>query len=589
MKEIIVGTLIFLILCLSAYNSWASWLIDEERYHVSAHGKNSCQDCHADITDKFVHPDPNDVNKTLRELYRLEQCTSCHLNILEDLKRGTHGGESIADEKEFNFCIGCHDPHYQLLKQDSATNLDLAQPIEKKCSLCHDLQESLPEFSYKDEQCMHCHRSTGPEDPEESSHISNLCFHCHAKDSAAQDSTGLVRINVAAYSTNVHADISCTICHIHALEFQHKNQLLGDCRQCHLPHDEKIAHDAHIRVSCGACHLNNVSPVKDSGSGQIQWQINRGPDEISNVHSLTRDNHDKFCRRCHFNGNTVGAVTMLLPAKSVICMPCHASTISAGDAISLAALIVFGLGILSIGSIWITGSRAEIPDTGTGNKFFRMIQSIRSAIFSGRIFSVIKILILDGIFQRRLYRISRSRWLMHALIFFPFLFRFCWGLVALVASIGLPSWQGTWIMLDKNHPLPAFLFDLTGVLFLFGVALIFFRKYVLGFGDKLKGLPRADWLAYSLIGGIMIIGFVVEAMRIAMTGTPDGSQYAFIGFAISRLFAGVDLTGFYGYIWYLHAIFTGAFLAYLPFSRMFHIFMAPVSLAINTSAKNKVK
>jgi nitrate reductase gamma subunit len=36
----------------------------------------------------------------------------------------------------------------------------------------------------------------------------------------------------------------------------------------------------------------------------------------------------------------------------------------------------------------------------------------------------------------------------------------------------------------------------------------------------------------------------------------------------------------------VHAILTGAFVAYLPFSRMFHMIMAPVSLAINVDAKH---
>ena len=81
----------------------------------------------------------------------------------------------------------------------------------------------------------------------------------------------------------------------------------------------------------------------------------------------------------------------------------------------------------------------------------------------------------------------------------------------------------------------------------------------------------------------MIVGFILEGMRIGMTGTPQGSQFAFLGYTISRLFGGADLTGIYGYIWYLHAIFTGAFVAYLPFSRMFHMIMAPVVLAMNAA------
>jgi nitrate reductase gamma subunit len=425
-----------------------------------------------------------------------------------------------------------------------------------------------------------------PEDPKEPGNISNLCFHCHGKKAETLKSESFALIDVSAYSTTVHADISCITCHLEAVEFQHANQELGDCRRCHLPHDEKVAHDAHLRVSCEACHLNHVSPVKDSAGGQIQWKIDRRPDGISAIHSMTNSNDDAFCRRCHFNGNTIGAVAMVLPAKSVVCMPCHAATFSVGDTTTLIALIIFGLGILGAGSIWFSGSLVGVTDSGAGSKFLKTIQSIPAVMFSSQMFSIIKVLILDGLLQRRLFRISKSRWFTHALIFFPFLIRFCWGLIALVASNWMPEWQGVWIMLDSNHPLTAFLFDLSGVLVILGVVLILARKYVLGSEDKLKGLPGADWPAYSLMGGIIIVGFILEGKRIAMTGTPQGSQYAFLGYVISRLFTGADLTGIYGYMWYLHAILTGAFVAYLPFSRMFHMIMAPVVLAMNAASSS---
>ena len=69
-----------------------------------------------------------------------------------------------------------------------------------------------------------------------------------------------------------------------------------------------------------------------------------------------------------------------------------------------------------------------------------------------------------------------------------------------------------------------------------------------------------------------------------MTGYPAGSAYAFVGDAVSRFFFGVTgLEDIYGYVWYIHAVLTGAFVAYLPFSRMFHIVLAPVLLVLNAA------
>jgi nitrate reductase gamma subunit len=99
-------------------------------------------------------------------------------------------------------------------------------------------------------------------------------------------------------------------------------------------------------------------------------------------------------------------------------------------------------------------------------------------------------------------------------------------------------------------------------------------------------LPAVDWPAYAFLGGIMLVGFLLEGMRMAMTGSPDGAAYAFVGDAISRLLYTSNLTGIYGYVWYLHAGLTGAFVAYLPFSQLFHMIMAPVSVTIKASYRS---
>jgi nitrate reductase gamma subunit len=301
---------------------------------------------------------------------------------------------------------------------------------------------------------------------------------------------------------------------------------------------------------------------------------------------MVKSREEESCRRCHFSGNQLGAVAMVLPAKSVICMPCHAATFSVGDTTTILALIIFLLGIMSLATVWFSGSLRGETGAGPVGKTLKLLGGVIGTIFSARIVSVLKTLILDGFLQRRLFLISRTRWFIHALIFIPFVFRFVWGLVALVASLWWPEWSKAWVMLDKNHPITAFLFDLTGVMVILGVVFILIRKRLGGSEDKLHGLPKPDWPVYSLLGGIMIVGFILEGMRIAMTASPQNTHYAFLGYAISRLFMGVDIADIYGYVWYLHAILTGAFVAYLPFSRMFHIITAPISLAINATARS---
>ncbi|MGD8227562.1 MAG: respiratory nitrate reductase subunit gamma, partial [Desulfobacteraceae bacterium] len=202
-------------------------------------------------------------------------------------------------------------------------------------------------------------------------------------------------------------------------------------------------------------------------------------------------------------------------------------------------------------------------------------------IFSMKIALIVRTVVLDVLFQRRLYRQSRIRWFIHSLIFLPFVFRFAWGLVALIASLWKPEWTWVWTMINKNHATTAFLFDLTGIMVLLGVCLALIRG-LLKRSAHLPGLPRQDYLALGLLAGIVVIGYLVEGIRIAMTGAPGDAQWAFVGYGLSLLFSGASgLYEVYGYIWYVHAILTGAFVAYLPFSRLFHIIMAPVVLAMN--------
>ena len=94
-------------------------------------------------------------------------------------------------------------------------------------------------------------------------------------------------------------------------------------------------------------------------------------------------------------------------------------------------------------------------------------------------------------------------------------------------------------------------------------------------------------LALVLLGSIVAAGFVLEGLRIAMTGTTGSAAYAFIGFGISRLFFNPEIvTDIYGYVWYVHSALTGAFVVYLPFSRLLHIIWSPVVLALNAATSH---
>jgi nitrate reductase gamma subunit len=354
------------------------------------------------------------------------------------------------------------------------------------------------------------------------------------------------------------------------------------CIECHDAHyqkaysgsAEKSGNDqlldttlnAHSDVTCGACRLNDVILVNDLKDNKVLWQNYPGPRGASKIHEMSLTDDDASCGRCHFKGNDLGAPANILPAKGIICMPCHAATFSIGDAPTAISLLVFLIGIINILFIWFSGDRPERRDAVRSRK-------------------IIEALLLDVLLQRRLFTVSRIRWFFHAVIFYSVILRFGWGLVALLSSPWFNQWSWVRAMLDKNHPLTAFLFDVTGVMMIIGLSCIILRTKVIRSTNRIEGMPKRDWPAYGLLGAIIVAGFILEAMRISMTGGPKGSKYAFMGYGISRIINGAHLTDLYGTVWYIHAIFTAAFVSYLPFSRMLHVIIAPISLAISACSR----
>jgi hypothetical protein len=94
----------------------------------------------------------------------------------------------------------------------------------------------------------------------------------------------------------------------------------------------------------------------------------------------------------------------------------------------------------------------------------------------------------------------------------------------------------------------------------------------------------------GLIGAILLTGFLVEGMRILLTAIPlPAALPSFIGYPISLLLSLFPIRWevVYPYGWYIHAILTGALLAYLPFSKMFHILVSPLVLLIRAAGGEK--
>lgn len=397
---------------------------------------------------------------------------------------------------------------------------------------------------------------------QETGDITLRCLECHGEMEAD-------------HASSVHRDVPCLECHVQAVEEDHEQMAQVDCSRCHAPHDEKVIHDAHTRVTCRACHLSGGVPVNDPGSGTIIVNGGAGPGTALQSHQSIQPGNDEHCGKCHVHGNTLGTSTAVLPAKGVTCMPCHAATLSMGDATTWVPMILFLAGMIGLCSLWFSGEK-----TGRIGKK----KSPEAQLKPGILFKIL----LEVVLLKKLFQRSPSRWTIHALIFFPVLFRLALGLITLLLSLLLPGWAMTQALMDKNNAFHGVFFDITGLMLLVGSAIAMAGRKKSSSEAIASSLPEPGWGMPLLIFLMVLDGFILEGLRIAMTGWPEGSGWAFSGYGISLMFNGMTgLADVYGYLWYSHAILVAVFIALIPFTRMIHIITAPIALVFNALSREE--
>jgi nitrate reductase gamma subunit len=144
------------------------------------------------------------------------------------------------------------------------------------------------------------------------------------------------------------------------------------------------------------------------------------------------------------------------------------------------------------------------------------------------------------------------------------------------------------VLLDKNYPFIAFTYDFLGLCIIIGVAGATMRRFQKKFQSRPSG--GQDMIVLALLGAILVTGFMVEGLRILLTAiAPSFALPSFIGYPLSLLFGlfPIRWEWVYPYGWYVHAVLTGLFILYLPFSKMFHILVSPMVLFINSVTKEK--
>jgi heterodisulfide reductase subunit C/nitrate reductase gamma subunit len=306
------------------------------------------------------------------------------------------------------------------------------------------------------------------------------------------------------------------------------------------------------------------------------------------------------------------------------------------DYLFYTALAVFLLGLIYKISTWFTRKLGVLGNDVTA------AQRVRSAalgfihtIFSSKFLLLLKALVFDVLLQCRTLRESFTRWLAHMLIFYGFLL--------LLLMHGLQSVVTEAIFSGYYPTLNPFFFlrDFFAAMVLVGVILAVIRRY-LAKPRRLRTGGR-DHYAIIIVAFIILSGITLEGFKIASysefqrmvedfarlddedeiqaletlwvkdygTVSPNveapfdeelvesgrevhenscldchaSAKWAFNGFATAKLIKPValwlDQKDGITVMWYFHIIACFIGLAYLPFSKMFHLIATPFSLITN--------
>jgi heterodisulfide reductase subunit E len=196
------------------------------------------------------------------------------------------------------------------------------------------------------------------------------------------------------------------------------------------------------------------------------------------------------------------------------------------------------------------------------------LKLIVSRIFEKGIGHALEIIVLDVLLQRRTYRRRKLEWFMHILIFWGWIGLLILTIVAAAAEFAGPFlfneeysyFVGVWTSLELPN-------DIFGYMLVAGIVIAISRRLFFKGKDVQARNADIDWI---LIIGLLIVvvtGFYAQALR---------------GDVERTLIQAYPMGLFNNFTVLFHEVFTLLFcVAYLPFSKYFHMITAPLTIMVN--------
>jgi len=211
-------------------------------------------------------------------------------------------------------------------------------------------------------------------------------------------------------------------------------------------------------------------------------------------------------------------------------------------------LAVFGIGLIYKISRWFRFSidiQTRNISTSTSPRIRTTLKGMFAIIFSPKFSILTRVFLKDVLLQIRILNEDRLRWLMHMLIFTGFMFLFFTHALDKIIVTSL---------FDKYYlKLNPFLL-VSGLMVISGIAISIYRRFILK-------VPRLKTNAMDYYALIILAIIILSGIAIEMTKLTSYNHYQ--------------------KIWYIHILASFFGLAYLPFSKMLHVFTTPASLLAN--------
>lgn len=217
----------------------------------------------------------------------------------------------------------------------------------------------------------------------------------------------------------------------------------------------------------------------------------------------------------------------------------------------LVALVFFGYGFYQRYKLWRLGQpEKRLKDVVSG----------------------IKDILVHSFAHKRILR-DPYPGIMHFFIFWGFVFLvFATAILTIQADFGIMLFTGFLYIFIK---LTANAFGLLAVV---GIVMAAWRRYITK-PDRLDN-NKDDGIVLLLIFLILVTGFFIQGVRMAAHHDPWGI-YSFAGYLMAPLlenmFSEQTLISLHRVLWWIHLVLAMAFIAYFPYSKLFHILLGPAN------------